>query len=330
MDTAVLRRKVTEFDSKKLGKTLLVILIIQALVFIYLYTKGHNPVNTVSNFVGKAEPPRILFSIYGSDTAPMQKPMAVTVVDDRIYVTDTGNQRVQVFDYNGNPLSQFGKSGSGKGEFGFPYGIAADSKGNIYVADLKNGNISVFSKDGVFKNYFSNSTEIYRPAGLFIDGDNLYVTDLGLHKVKVFSLDGKKIREFGKLGDKNGEFKSPNVVTVAGGKIYVADTGNDRVQVFDKLGNYAFQMRGDNSNDERVGFVNPRGIGIDGRGTIYVVNNLTSEVFAFDSQGKRLFAFGKQGTAPDQFMLPNGLAVDSQGRIYVTDTVNKRVSVFQN
>ena len=67
----------------------------------------------------------------------------------RLFVTDTGNKRVQVFDGEGNFIAQFGKSGSGEGEFNEPVGISFDQAGNIYVADTWNQRIQVF--DSSFK-----------------------------------------------------------------------------------------------------------------------------------------------------------------------------------
>jgi DNA-binding beta-propeller fold protein YncE len=146
--------------------------------------------------------------------------------------------------------------------------------------------------------------------------------------VTVFNFDGKKVREFGKKGNKPGEFVSPNAVVVANGNIVVSDSGNDRVQVFNKLGQFAYLL-GDSGKD-KTSFLNPRGVGVDARGTIYVVNNLVNTVSGFNSKGEKMFTFGAMGNQPDQFYLPNGLTVDDQGRILITDPVNQRVDVYQN
>ena len=63
-----------------------------------------------------------------------------------IYVADTGNNRVQVFDPSGVFQSTFGSFGSGNGQFSDPYGIAVGSGGNIYVADTGNSRVQVFSQ----------------------------------------------------------------------------------------------------------------------------------------------------------------------------------------
>ncbi|WP_192868072.1 6-bladed beta-propeller [Calderihabitans maritimus] len=330
-----LRNTFLDFDWKKIKRIILMIFLLQGIMFSYLYVVNRNPLELVGNTdlaLGPVKEPRYLFSIYGpSEKEGLVKPMDVTVWGKRIYVTDTGNQRVQVFDYNGNFLFMFGKYGTGKGQFRFPYGIAADASGKIYVADMYNGNISVFSPDGQFLHYFGNSIEIKSPTGLFIEGNRLYVADNALNKIKVFSLqDGKKLLEFGETGTGKGEFQSPNAVWVAENRIFVSDTGNDRVQVFNKLGNFLMVLN-DTDDDGGGLFVNPRGVAVDGRNTVYVVNNLTHEVFGFDMKsGQKIFTFGSMGSDAGQFYLPNGIFIDDQGRIYITDTVNQRVNVFAN
>lgn len=332
-DTAIKRRAFRDFDWQKIRRIILVILLLEAIMFAYLYLINRNPVNWVQQTpgLGPVTAPRFLFSIYGpNENEGLNKPMDVTVSGKRIFVADTLNQRVQVFDYNGNHLYNFGKNGKGKGEFRFPYGIAADGRGRVYVADMYNGNISVFSEDGQFISYFGNSVEIKSPTGLYIDGDRMYVADNALNRITVFDLEGNKILDFGKKGTSKGELQSPNAVWVANNRVYVSDTGNDRVQMFNKLGNYLGTVA--DVDEKGTGlFLNPRGVAVDGRGTLYVVNNLTHEIFGFDSKGEeKLFTFGGMGSESGQFFLPNGIFIDDQGRIYITDTINQRVNVFSN
>ena len=303
-------------------------MLFRSLIWLLFYWMNRNPFNMVSQYLpGRTEAPRFLFSIYGaSDDDIFEKPMAVTVAGTRIYVADTENQRIQVYDYNGNLMYKFGKYGSGMGEFRFPYGIAVAKDGRIFVADMYNDNISVFSPSGDFLHYFGTSLDIGKPAGLAIDGERLYLTDIRSHRVVVLDLESaEKILEFGNEGIESGEFRSPNAVAVAGPRIYVSDTANDRVQVFNKLGDFERVINKDSSGRN---FLNPRGIGIDPQGIIYVVNNMTHNVFGFSQSGEYIFDFGGMGQGPGNFFLPNGLYIDNQGRIYVTDTINRRVNVY--
>jgi len=330
MSTATLRLRkgLTEWDRDKLKKTIRILVALQMLIWVIFYMMNRNPFHLASQYLPrKTGAPQFLYSIYGnSDDDIFQKPMAVAVSGTRIYISDTENHRVQVYDYNGNILFKFGKHGSGPGEFRFPYGIAVAKDGRIFVADMYNDKISVFTPSGDFLHYFGSSLDIGKPAGLAIDGGRLYLTDIRNHRVVVLDLDsGDKILEFGKEGFEIGEFRSPNAIAVSGSRIYVTDTANDRIQIFNKLGSFETIIDKESSGRN---FVNPRGIGVDPQGIIYVVNNLTHQIVGFSAKGEFLFAFGGMGQAPGNVFLPNGLFIDNQGRIYVTDTINRRVNVY--
>jgi len=331
--------QVPRLANRRLSKSavkriILVMLLIFIVVFAYFFWKGRNPADVMLNNVGPVSQPTPLFGIYGSGKmGTLRKPMAVTVYDRRIFVSDTDNQRVAVFDYNGNPLFTFGKRGTDKGQFQFPYGIVADNSGLVYVADLYNGNIQVFDQNGKFIKYFVDpkANLFMQPAGLFFYNNKIYLADVAKNEVLAFDLDGKKVLEFGKKGTGPGELSTPNAVAVSGDRIFVSDTGNARVQVFDQTGKLLAINTGDEPKVKNSLFVNNRGVGVDGRGTLFVVSNLTSKIFAFDKNGHKPYPpFGSPGNEDTQFQLPNGLFIDNQGRLYFTDTMNQRVMVYQD
>lgn len=306
----------------------LTVIVIEVLFFALGYIKQYNPVKALSNNIATTAVPTPLATVYASFENPLAKPMAVAIVNRRMYVSDTNNQRIQVFDYDGNPLSIFGSKGDKPGQFSFPYGIVGDSQGQIYVADLYNGNVSIFSPDGKFLKYLGAKGNFDRPAGLAFDAGKIYVTDVGKNSVSVYSMDGEKLLSFGKAGKGPGELASPNCVTHVNGKIYVTDTGNDRVEVFDDQGKFLSLIDGKTAAKSFSSIINPRGIVVDGNGTIYVVSSLTSKVQMFNQKGEAILSFGEGGTDDGQFQLPNGLTLDDQGRLYVTDTVGARIVIF--
>ena len=315
--------------------TFLIVSIVFCYLFLYRDTNLSALVQKATN--NKAQPAfnMMIYGGFGNDA--LSKPMDVAVINQFVYVTDTNNKRVQVFDIGGTPIFKFGKEGTGKGEFKFPYGIAGDKQGQVYVSDLYNGCISVFDSKGKFIKYFAekdpNETIIEAPGSLRIYGDKLYVTDIKKSKVLVFDLTGKLLKEIGGLGQKEGQFQAPNALTIdKDGNLYVVDTGNQRVQVFDKDGKYVRSINGSTNGAGASLFVNPRGIGIDSRGILYVVSNLTHFIYGFDlsdKTGLKLFTFGGSGESNTQFSLPNGLFVDVNDNVYITDTSNQRVAVYK-
>lgn len=289
---------------------------------------------TLKPIVAAANPtggePEFRQSFYGSFEAPLDKPMDVAKIGEFIYVSDTKNTQVQVFDQSGNNVNAFGEKGTEKGQFQFPYGIAGDKEEQVYVADLYNGNISIFSSKGEFIKYFPDKDKLIQsPGGLRIYDEKLYVTDIKSNKLFIFDLEGKKLMEIGDAGQDEGKFIAPNAVAVdQDNQIYVTDSGNNRVQVFDKDGKFIRIINGSEDGKGASLFVNPRGVAVDSKGTVYVVSNLSHNIYAFDQDGKKVRELGGMGTDNGQLYLPNGLFIDEFGAIYVTDTINQRISVF--
>jgi DNA-binding beta-propeller fold protein YncE len=305
-----------------------------AAVFTFLFMNQAKAVPTgLLEVINPTGAPQFSHQLIGDFDNAMDKPMDVASSNSFTFVADTNNKRIMVYDLAGSPLYHFGEEGNQPGQFRFPYGISVDPLGRVFVADLYNGTISIFDEKGEFIEYFaheySKNKTISSPGGLRIVDDKVYVTDIQQNKVFVFGLDGKLLIEIGGPGKEDGEFIAPNAVTAdKEGTIYVVDTGNQRVQVFDKEGNFVRIINGTKDGRGESSFVNPRGIGIDSRGMVYVVSNLTHIVYGFNKEGDQMFQFGSMGESNGQFYLPNGLFVDQEDNVYITDTLNLRVSVF--
>lgn len=289
---------------------------------------------TIKPIVAAANPaggnPEFRQAIYSDFDSPLDKPMDVAKIGQYIYVTDTNNHQVQAFDQSGNTVMKFGKEGSEKGQFSFPYGIAGDKSENIYVADLYNGNISIFNSNGEFVKYFPDNDKVLKaPGGLRIYDEKLYVTDIKENKLFVFNMDGKKLMEIGGAGQDEGQFIAPNAVAVdKDQQIYVTDSGNNRVQIFNKEGKFIKSINGSKDGKGSPIFVNPRGVGVNSKGNVYIVSNMSHNIYVYDKDGNEVEVLGGMGTDNGQLYLPNGLFIDEQGAIYVTDTINKRIQIF--
>lgn len=308
----------------------IVILVIAAFTAIY-FLNMESTVKKASNVIDPNSPPTFSQLIYGDFDNALDKPMDVAKIGEFIYVSDTNNKRVQVFDTSGTRVFMFGKEGEGKGEFKFPYGIAGDKKGEVYVADLYNGKISIFDSKGKFIKYFDDKEKLIKsPAGIRIFDEKLYVTDVQQNKVFVLNLSGKKLQEISTGANKEDTFKAPNAIALdkKTDELFVCDSGNQRVLVYDKKGKYLRTINGSKDGKGSSVFVNPRGIGVDSRGVLYVVNNLSHTIYGFNEKGEQVFTFGSMGDQNEQFYLPNGLYVDDNDRVYITDTLNQRVALY--
>ena len=109
----------------------------------------------------------------------------------RLYVADTMNFRVQVFDAEGKVLTTFGSQGDTAGKLNRPKGVGVDSEGHIYVADASFNNFQIFDAEGALLLFVGlaggGPGEFFLPAGLFVDDrDRIYVADQGNARVQVF------------------------------------------------------------------------------------------------------------------------------------------------
>ena len=159
---------------------------------------------------------------------------------NRLYVADTLSHVIVVFDQNGLRLFEFGKRGVGQGEFNFPSHIFM-SANRLLVNDNMNFRIQAFDKDGHFLSSFGNhgdgSGSFSQPKGVAADSKgNIYVAGATIDRVQVFSPGGEFLLAFGSKGGGAGQFLMPTGLTITDDKIYVADSFNRRIQVFEYLG----------------------------------------------------------------------------------------------
>lgn len=154
-----------------------------------------------------------------------------------IYVANTDNDRVSIYQSNGTLITEFGSFGGGNGQFNSVSGIAVAANGNIYVADLYNNRVHIFDSSYNFVGYLAESGsaagEVDRPRQIHIDSAGLiYVSDTNNNRVQVFDKNHALIGTYGTNGTGNGQFNSVTGVTVASdGTLYIGDNGNNRVQV---------------------------------------------------------------------------------------------------
>lgn len=182
---------------------------------------------------------RKTFSEFGSKPGQNIKSEFTDIRDGKYYMPEAGNHRISVFDLEGKFLFQFGGNGTEPGKLNNPESAKFNSKGQLYVADLKNDRIQVFNADGKFLFTWGKTGsapgQFKAPAGIGIDkDDNVYVSEIGNDRVQVFNKEGKYLTSWGKKGAGKGEFGNLHGLLVdrATGWVYVADTANNRIQVF--------------------------------------------------------------------------------------------------
>ena len=282
-------------------------------------------------------PPRFLYAFAHTQAHNrLLQPNGVALSrDGRVYVVDSRNAIVRAFDQEGKYLFSFAKIADGeRALLTAPVNCAVGPDGKVYVTDRRAHAIYLFSRDGIYERAIRPTEpvgKVFSPLAIAINrGGEIVVTDVGqsdAHRVLVLDPDGLVRLAFGATGrasmgtDSPGNFYFPAGVSVnASGTIFVADSNNHRVQVFDAEGTV-----------QRVLVVQglPRGLAVDTKGRLYVVDTLGHKVDVLDVEGDRIATFGEQGMEPGQFSFPNGIAVDSgSGLIFVADRENGQLQVW--
>ncbi len=287
----------------------------------------------------------------GDGRGDLFMPWGIAVdAQDRIYVSDYGNNRVQVFSPEGEWLGGWGGVGGRPGSFRGPVGIAVGPQGNVYVADAFNYRVQVFTPEGEFLRSWTGPAgeqQPFTPWGIAVGPDgSVYATDLHAHRVYKFSNEGKLLQSWGGLGTREGQFTGPTGIAVRGERVYVVDSLGYRVQVFTSEGEFLFGWgsycdlyihpgRGcrdpDGPGPLEPGdgqLSSPWGIAFDPEGWVYVADSANKRIQMFTPEGEFLLKWGELGKGPGQFDNPVGVAVDSQGAVYVADLNNNRIQKF--
>jgi N-acetylneuraminic acid mutarotase/sugar lactone lactonase YvrE len=234
-----------------------------------------------------------------------------------------------------------------------PTGIAVRSDGAIWVASMENDKILLLSPAGVLlgeaghapghsgkekergkkdkdddddEDEAEGGLSFKTPQGLALDAaDNLYVADRDLNRVVKLSPDGRGLLlQVGKAGSGNGELRHPFDVAVDGnGDIYIADSGNRRIQVFNSSGGYLRQF----GQGVLLSTSEVRGITLTAEG-LWVSDKEQERIFLFSRAGVLLKSIGGADSAVGELSRMRGLASDRLGALYVVEPNRDRVQKF--
>jgi sugar lactone lactonase YvrE len=245
--------------------------------------------------------------------------------------------------------------------FSGPEGVAVDTTGNVYVADLKNGTIRKISAGGVVTTVAGladgfclhndgtgSAARFCFPEGVAVDGGgNIYVADTGNGTIRKIT-DGGVVSTFAGLAENGGStdgtgsaarFGGPRGIAVDGsGNFYVADSGNNTIRkitpsgVVTTLAGCPPSTCGQNSGGNTDGtgsaarFNRPRGVAVDGNGNVYVADSNNSTIRKITPGGvASTLAGAVTSDVASRFDFPTGVAVDSAGNVYVADSGNNTI-----
>ncbi len=289
-------------------------------------------------------PPEYLYSFSGSEDERIEYPLGVLAENDRVFVTDSRQGGVWVFEPGGDLIGSFGHE-----EMLTPLYIARNPlDDNLYVTDRRLRTIHIFEEDGTYVGEFDpNLPEEELPtfetggvqwvplALTFDDDGTMWVTDLlKAHRVLEFAPDGTFVRSIGNSGMSEASFTNPllfqfpNSIKILDGQVWIVDSNNRRIQILDENGDFqrfipteglprGFDFLTMESSEDETPTVH-----------LAVVDTLSHDVTLWSTGGEREHTFGRRGVLEGEFAYPNDVSIGARNRIFVTDSANGRVQVW--
>jgi DNA-binding beta-propeller fold protein YncE len=168
------------------------------------------------------------------------RPTGIVATADRLYVVDTMSHAVVIVSHAGEWLGSFGGQGAGDGQLNFPTNIARGRDGRIRVTDTMNFRVQTFEPDGRFVGTFGRMGDgpgdLDKPKGVALDSDgHVYVVEAVHDVVQIFDPAGRLLLAFGGSGSGEGQLWLPSGIAIANDRVFVADSANGRVQVYEYL-----------------------------------------------------------------------------------------------
>ena len=220
-------------------------------------------------------------------------------------------------------------------ELNDPWGVAVSDDGHVIVTEYSGHCVTILDNEGkkvksLGGKVGSGDLEFSHPRCVAITPDNFILVSDETHKIQKISMDGDCIASVGGWGSGRRQFSYPHGIAISPitGQVYIADSGNDHIQVLNPDLTFSRSFGKKGSANGR--FQYPRDIAIDSRGLVYVADWGNHRIQKFTPDGKFVAQFGSGGFGPGQLELPRGITIDTAGTglVYVSEGGNHGVSVF--
>jgi len=259
----------------------------------------------------------------GSFGNSVSGPMGIGInTGNDVFVADTDNNRIQKFTSSGTFVYSL-TPGPTQGPFSSPKDVASEATGKFYVADTGNSRVMKFDSNGVFTwtvglptptsggpTPLPNSTPA--PFGITVGSDNkIYVADVGYHRIQRFDANGNYEASWGGYGSADSstipQLDKPQGMAIdSAGNIYVADTGNNRIQRFDQNGTLATRVVWGSYGTQDGNFDQPRNVVVDPQNRVFVseVGNRRIQAFGDATNSAGLVVTQTNGTTISEGLTP--------------------------
>jgi RHS repeat-associated protein len=250
-----------------------------------------------------------------------------------LFVSDSGNGRVEEFSPTGEYIATFGSPNAGEGQLLSPGPVAIDESGNLWVSNTfgpaEHRFVEFSTSSGKEEKHFGSwGTGVGQSLyvfGITFSGGNLYAAEYSNNRVQEFSTSGESIARFDENGRPRGIATDPTTKN-----LYVTEWTANRVQEFEPSGKSITTFGSSGSGNGQ--FSEPQGVAVNSSGTVYVA----------DKGNKRIEEWvGKKAPEPPTFNAnlthtvevpwgePNAVATDPKGNIWVADNAHNRILGFE-
>ena len=230
--------------------------------------------------------------------------------------------------------SSWGSPGSAEAQFNSPWGIAVSPSNEVYVLDKGNDRIQKFTREGVFIGEVTVE-DLTSPYGISFRSDGSYIISgymevAGHTRATLMEFDaGDNLQ--GVIADLANPFDIPIDLAYTENKVYVADAGSNQVYYFSESdGTWSFNNRWGITIAGDTHTAAPRGIAVDSKGGVYVVDSGNHKIKKFNRAGSYLNSWGMEGTGEEEFFNPWDIFIDQFDYVYVVDSENHRIQKFDS
>jgi len=337
---------VTKRQRRLLVTAIILLVSLLALLGYYNYYRNTKQLSfkIIGTVEGTVEPPQFLYAFSGAEGNRLVRPVGITVEQGAVYVVDSQSSKIQVFNERGEWQRSIGASESAR-----PLYIAKNPKdGNFYVTDRRKYAIHKYSSTGKYLGDFkpnlpknqlpklnTNGVQWVPIAITFGPDGTMYVSELlNGHRLLIFDPSGKFKKSVGTAAfvstpsEVGGVFQFPNGLVIFGKELYVADSNNRRVQVFDLQGKFKRIIVTQGLPRGVAGLSRLANDKANAPARIVEVDTLSHDATIWTSKGDKVLSFGEQGVLAGQFNYPTAVSMGSNNKMFITDTANGRVQVW--